>query len=107
MTDIKKPIVDMFEADQSFADGPDGLIIRHDQEITPELLDHLADARHNSQHSREGDFMHVAAIPTIIVEQWQRDGFDIMNDRNITASQIVARLKAENLTAFLATNKRV
>ena len=85
----------------------DGLAIRKDQEITDEFLDNLKDRRFASHSVREKDYMHVASIPVAIVEKWMREGFNILNDKNITPAQIVARLKKEGLDAFLATDKRV
>ena len=49
--------------------------------------------------------MKVASIPTAVVEKWMREGFNIMTDKNITAKQIVNKLKSENLDAFLTTEK--
>jgi hypothetical protein len=51
--------------------------------------------------------MRVASIPTVVVEKWRREGFDIMSDRNITGAEIVSRLKAENLDGFLTTDKSI
>jgi hypothetical protein len=48
--------------------------------------------------------MHIASIPVEIVEKWQREGFDFYNE---SAKKIVAKLKNENLDAFLVTNKAV
>jgi hypothetical protein len=42
----------------------------------------------------------------VVVEKWMREGFDIMGP-GITAADIVKRLKAENLDAFLTTDKSV
>ena len=50
--------------------------------------------------------MSVAQIPTIVVEKWMREGFDIFSGEH-TAAEIVARLKKENLHAFLTTEKNV
>ena len=43
--------------------------------------------------------MRVASI-TAVVEKWMRE-LHILTDRNITGADIVKRLKAENLDAFL------
>jgi hypothetical protein len=51
--------------------------------------------------------MKLASIPTVVVEKWMREGFDILTDRNITPAQIVKKLKEENLDGFLATEKRL
>lgn len=94
----------LLDAEPSFKDGPDGLIIRKDQEITPEFLDSTAAARNRTSPERE--FMHVAAIPTIVVEVWKSQGFDIMAP-GVSAKEIVKRLKRDGLESFLATSKRV
>ena len=53
-----------------------------------------------------GDFERIASIPTVVVEKWMREGFNIW-DKNVKASEIVARLNKENLQAFLTTTKRI
>jgi len=53
-----------------------------------------------------GDFHRVASIPTVVVEKWMREGFNIW-DKNVKASEIVSRLKAEHLDGFLTTTKRI
>ena len=93
------------EAEPSFLNGPDGeLIIRKDQHISDLLLDGIKDARYEASTRREGELMAVAVIPTIIVEEWLRQGYDY---REHTAKEIVKRLKEHNLDAFLLTDKRV
>lgn len=98
--------VRLLDAEPEFLNGPDGeLLIKKQQIITDDMLRSNAEAR--ARRGPEGNFMRVASIPTAVVEKWQREGFDIMTDRNITARQIVARLSAENLGAFITTDKRV
>ena len=93
------------EAEPSFLNGPDGeLIIRKDQHISNLLLDGIKDARHEAATRREGEFMALAAVPTIFLEEWMRQGFDY---REHTGRDIVKRLKAQGLDAFLLTDKRV
>jgi hypothetical protein len=83
-----------------------GLHIKKQQIITDQFMDDLKDARFASK-APAGDFHKVASIPVAIVEKWMREGFNILADRNITAAQIMKRLRAEGLDGFLATNKRV
>ena len=84
-----------------------GYLVRQDsQEISDTLLTSLKDKRHETASQLEGDFMHVASIPVVFVQKWQREGFDIMQP-GVTYKEIVARLKAENLEGFLATDKSV
>lgn len=80
---------------------------KHTQHIPQSFLDGLKQQRDASRGQREGDFMRVASIPTVVVEKWMREGFNIMTDRNITGAEIVARLKAENLDGFLTTDKSI
>jgi hypothetical protein len=84
-----------------------GYLVREDsQQISDTLLTSLKDKRHDTATQREDEFMHVASIPVIFVEKWQREGFDIMQP-GVTYKEIVARLKAENLEGFMATDKRI
>jgi hypothetical protein len=91
---------------QIFHDDVDApWVVQHTQEITDDFLDQNKAAREVSQAPAK-DLHQVAAIPTIIVEKWMREGFNIF-DPNIKASEIVARLKGESLEAFITTNKRI
>jgi len=83
-----------------------GVFQKHTQEIAPFFLDSLAEQRHANDNKREDDFMSVASIPVVVVEKWMREGFNIMSGEH-SAAEIVKRLRAENLEAFLTTNKRV
>lgn len=74
------------------------------QEITDDFLDHNAELRHQSMTNPMGDMHHVAKIPTAVVDKWMREGFDIFQ---ASAKQIVARLKSEDLGAFLTTRKQI
>ena len=105
MTDKKQP--SLVGIDTTYADNADGVHRKHQQHIPDSFLSNLADMRHNSSQTREGEFMKVASIPTVVVEKWMREGFDILGDRNIKPADIVKKLKAEGLEDFLATSKRV
>ena len=78
---------------------------KHTQHIPQWHMDQLKAQRNTSTEGREGEFMRVASIPVAVIEKWMREGFDVMGDKNITAKDIVKRLKAENLDAFLTTQK--
>ena len=97
--------VQLLDAEPEFLNGPDGeLLIKKHQVITDGLLDFTKDMRFD--RTPESNFMHVAAIPTVVVEQWMREGFNIF-DKNVSAREIVRRLKVADLDAFLTTSKRV
>jgi hypothetical protein len=87
-----------FEADAG------GLVLKKSQEIPQSLLDSIKAKRDDSINHREGEFMHVASIPAVIAEKWMREGFNIL-DPNVNGKEIVRRLRAENLDAFLTTEK--
>lgn len=91
----------------SFHDGLDTssqLTIERTQEITTDFLDALAEKRKASSGAPMGNFHQVASIPTILYEQWLREGYDISRE---PISKTVARLKAESLDYFLTTDKRI
>lgn len=98
--------VNLVGIDTNYGADAEGVFQKHTQQISSSFLDSLAEQRHANDNKREGDFMSVASIPVVVVEKWMREGFDIMNGEH-SAAEIVKRLKAENLEAFLTTNKRV
>jgi hypothetical protein len=93
-----------YDSDYSIDENTDGLVIQRYQEIPQDFLDNLKRKRDESMNVREQNYMHVASIPVEIVEKWQREGFDFQNE---SVRKIVAKLKSENLDAFLVTNKAV
>lgn len=76
------------------------------QEIPQSFLDNLANKRDFQDGKFAPEELQVASIPGAVVDHWFRQGFSVW-DKNITAADIVARLKAEDLTKFLATTKSV
>lgn len=81
----------------------DGLLVRKDQEITSDFLDQLADDRLASKAPAR-DFHKLASIPVVVVEKWLREGHDIYQ---MDAKAILKKLRDEDLTAFIATTKKV
>ena len=80
------------------------LVKKHTQNISQAFLDDLKDARNESTTRLEGDYMRVASIPTVVAEQWLREGFNIYEE---TGTAIVKRLQEQDLTAFMTTDKRI
>lgn len=99
--------IDLTGINNDFKEETGNLVRRDSQIISQGFLDDLKDKRNASRNHLEGDYQHVAAIPTIFVEKWQREGFDILTDKSITLKQIVAKLKSENLEGFMATEKSI
>lgn len=95
----------LHDVENDIVEGSSGLAIKRTQEIPDSFLQGLAEKR--SYRGPESDFMHVGSIPVAVVEKWMREGFDILSDKNTTLKDIIKRLQAEDLTAFLATSKNV
>ena len=98
---------ELINPDITFEDDTDNaLVVKKEQAIPQSFLDRLKESRDESANNRMGDYHRVASIPTVVVEKWMREGFNIW-DKNVTAKEIVARLKLENLDAFLTTTKNI
>lgn len=103
-TDDKKPGVNLIGVNTEFLQQGDDVVRKHTQTISQAFLDDLKDSRNASTDQREGEFMRVASIPTVVVEQWMREGFNIYE---ATGPEIVKRLRDQHLDGFMATNKRI
>ncbi len=75
------------------------------QEIPDSFLRDLADKKTDQDGLFAPDEILVCSVPAAIVDQWIREGFNILADRNITPEMIVARLKATDMTKFITTSK--
>ena len=104
MTENTKTQPHLVGVTADFGEDADGLFVKKSQDIPQHLIDDNAERRKESSGQREGNYMKVASIPTVIVEKWMSEGFNIF-DQNINGKDIVNRLKAENLDAFLTTDK--
>lgn len=80
-----------------------GIAIQRDQMVTDEHLQALAQARADSA-APAGEMHRVASVPVAVVEKWLAEGFDIYRE---SARAIVAKLRSEDLGAFVTTTKRV
>jgi len=82
----------------------DHLNIQSTQHIPQSFLDYNRVAREDSLDQKEGDYMSVASVPVAVHEQWLREGFDMMQE---PAREILKRLQAQDLHAFITTKKAV
>jgi hypothetical protein len=96
--------INIINPQTEFIQDGENVVRKHTQEIPQWHLDALAQQRNESKSKAEGEFMRVASIPTVIVEKWMREGFNIWE---VDGKEIVKRLKAENLDAFLTTEKSI
>lgn len=93
-----------FDEDHSDSSAGPSLIIKHEQHIPDEFISSLKRDKIDTLHTPAGDFYRVASVPTALVEQWKREGFDIYE---ATAQEIIARLRKQDMDAFITTNKRI
>jgi hypothetical protein len=82
----------------------DHLNIQSFQHIPKSFLDYNRVAREDSLDQKESEYMSVASVPVAVHEQWLREGFDMMQE---PAREILKRLQAQDLTAFITTKKAV
>ena len=104
MSNKKNEIIHNIQTD--WEENADGLLQKSTQVIPQQFLDSLAEHRNATSGRRAGEYMRVASIPTVVVEKWMREGFNIF-DKNVDGREIVKRLKNENLDAFLTTEKSI
>jgi len=83
----------------------DRYVFRRTQEIG-NLLDHIADRRAESNHAPTGDFHYAGSIPTVIVEKWMAEGFNIF-DPNVSLEDIFKRIRAEDASRLIGTSKHL
>lgn len=86
----------------NFDEQGSNLVIAKEQDITDEYLQGLKDARYGSKNRRAGEMHRAASIPVILHEQWLKDGYDCTKE---PIRKTLAKLKAENLDAFITTDK--
>ncbi|MBB4039109.1 hypothetical protein GGR34_000744 [Microvirga flocculans] len=94
----------IIDSDYAFGENADGLFIEHKQEITQSFLDRLKEARNGSTQGPAGEFHLAASIPTVVYEKWLREGYDVAQE---PISKTLAKLRAEHLDYFIATDKRL
>ena len=58
----------------------------------------------DANNFKEKDYMTVASVPVSVHEKWLREGFDMLKE---PAFKILARLRQEDLDAFITTKKKV
>jgi hypothetical protein len=93
----------MHDVNTDWLDEADGLTMKNTQNIDQKWLDGLKDERNDSGKQREKEFMRVASIPTAVVDQWMREGFNIYE---VSGKEIVKRLRDQNLDYFMTTEKK-
>jgi hypothetical protein len=94
----------LLDNEPTIGSNADGLYLRHDQPITDDFLDSLKSERLAKAAIRAGEMHRVASVPTSVIELWMRQGYDFYR---MTPREIVNKLNADDLGAFVATPKSV
>lgn len=89
-----------------FHDGghAEGVVIEHAQEIPDSFVSMLRQMKADSGSVREKEFMLVGCIPTVFVERYLRQGFNVFQE---PVRETVKRLIRDGLDSFVVTNKRI
>lgn len=98
MLKLSDTLVDFQDGDQ---ENP--LIIKTSQDIPDYWLEQQAEKRLRSTQKPAGNWHEACSVPTVVVEKWRREGFDI---HTAPVRDILKRLRDENLGAFISSNKR-
>jgi hypothetical protein len=96
-----KSKIDLIDSKYKFEEELDDLFMVSKQEITDEFMDDIKAHRLASKNNRN-DWQKVASIPTVIIDKWMREGFDVFSE---SPRAIMRRLRANNLDYFIATGK--
>ena len=90
------------DSDFRFGENSDGLVLERYQAIPDQFLSNLRDERFRNRNSAAGDMHRVASIPVAVVDKWKSEGRDFDNAK---ISEILGWLRAENLDAFITSDK--
>ncbi len=83
-----------------YDEASDATIVKRIQDVEPILEHNKALQTLNDGYSRSRDIRRVASIPTVVVEQWMREGVNIF-DRNCDAE--IRRRLNDPTNLFLRT----
>jgi hypothetical protein len=98
--------IELIDARNRLVIEDDRAVIQRTQDIDDRFLSNLASERVESSNAPMGDFHHVCSIPTVVIEKWMAEGFNIF-DQNVTAQDIIKRLQSQDMTGLMATTKRL
>ena len=82
----------------------DRLVISRVQDIPDEFMESLKSERLAMAAVRLGEHHHVASVPAAVFDMWAAQGLE---PYSMTPREIVARLRRDNLEAFITTNRKV
>lgn len=94
-----KEYTHLIESHLSRVDGPNDkeLVFKNFQEIPDWFIQNLRDYK-DAQKFERPEMRRIASIPEAVVHAWEKQGFKLAEH---TAEEIHARLRHENLEAFI------
>lgn len=100
--------IKLVDAETELTLDGDRAIFKRTQEIDDHFLGSIADHRvdTSSDFTPMGDMYLAASIPTVVVEQWMAEGFNIF-DPNNKLEDIMKRLQRDDMERLIATDKRL
>ena len=100
----KKDSPSIHDIQEELIQDGDRVTRKKSQFIPQSFIQDLRNQRFASTHTREGENQRIASIPVAVHEKWLREGFDLFQHSH---KEVLKRLRAENLDAFITTNKQV
>ena len=98
--------IQLIDAETAVRIEDDNVVFKRTQHIDPHFLASLSDERAEQDAAPMGNFVKAASIPTIVVEKWLAEGFNIF-DPSVGLPAIMKRLAAEDMDRLITTNKRL
>jgi hypothetical protein len=93
----------VFDLQTALRDTSEGLLLHREQTIHSDYLDDLRKVKDASlEHMGNREMHRVASVPVELVERWMSQGFNIYE---APAKDIVKRLQAEQMDAFITTKR--
>ncbi len=74
------------------------------QELKASFWEGLRRTKERDAQKRTGDLWHIASIPVAVIHEWHKRGWKI---DQMSADEIIKKLREENLEAFITTSKRI
>ncbi|AYJ85542.1 hypothetical protein D3Y57_05535 [Sphingomonas paeninsulae] len=99
-------ILNLIDSHTNLKIEDDKAIFKRTQDISTSFLDSLAAERGSQDSAPIGNFHKVASIPTVVVEKWMSEGFNIF-DKNIKIEDILKRLASLDMEKLITTSKRL
>lgn len=98
--------IQLIDAETAVRIEDDNVVFKRTQYIDPHFLDSLSAERSEQDAAPMGNFVKAASIPTVVVEKWLAEGFNIF-DPSVGLPAIMKRLAAEDMDRLITTNKRL